>query len=237
MWTIWEDKVDFRIIRRGLEPCKELELDPSDIQHLRSLRLTGKLIIIEFLDGSGNSYLYQLRPHSKFAQKLEKSARKYPLEPPIRVGGAIPKGNRFDFLLQKCTELGVTDFHFIVWERAIREEYSKIRTEKIIKEAVVQSGRGYLPNIQTHKNWKEILEWYPPDSIIVLHPYAKEILKMEETKNSILLIGPEGGLEKEIEELERAKCKLRNAGKNILRVETAYTYAASIARQAHLEFQ
>ena len=61
------------------------------------------------------------------------------------------KSNYFNFMIQKATELGVTKFLPIIFDRTIVRKINKERLEKVIIEAAEQSNRINVPNIEDHK--------------------------------------------------------------------------------------
>ena len=70
-------------------------------------------------------------------------------------------------MIQKATELGVTKFLPIVFERSIVRKINKDRLEKIIIEASEQSNRINIPEILNLKNLKEFLENFPDDGSLI----------------------------------------------------------------------
>ena len=71
----------------------------------------------------------------------------------------IPKlrySDRFEFALEKCTELGITNFIIFDSVRAIHKSDKKERWEKIVLSAMKQSLRSYLPNITVINSLKDI---------------------------------------------------------------------------------
>ena len=62
------------------------------------------------------------------------------------------KSNYFNFMIQKATELGVTKFLPIIFDRTIVRKINKERLEKVIIEAAEQSNRIQVPNIEDSQN-------------------------------------------------------------------------------------
>ena len=67
------------------------------------------------------------------------------------------KSNYFNFMIQKATELGVTKFLPIIFDRTIVRKINKDRLEKIIIEATEQSNRISVPLIEKPQNLKKFL--------------------------------------------------------------------------------
>ena len=210
----------------------EFRLEKEETDHLKSLRIFDKDKILDFRDGAGNSALYSVFSGKREAilqQKNEKKAA----EPEIIIATAIPKGNRYDWLLQKGTELGITAFLFVNFRRSERKELNFERSEKIISEAGGQSGRYYLPKIRLFDSLEKMIaaEAETPEKFLLLSPIAEEKLDTEKISSTIPIIGPEGGFDpEELKMFEKLKIGTANAGDSILRIETAVLFMASIKR-------
>jgi 16S rRNA (uracil1498-N3)-methyltransferase len=153
----------------------------------------------------------------------------------------IPKGEKMDFIIQKCTELGVKEFFPLLTERTVvkvkdkNKEKSKItRWTKIAKEAAQQSKRDLFPKIDDIISFDDMIELIKGENIIV--PYEEEknnrirdAIKSIKNGRVNLIIGPEGGFaQKEIETLRGIGANTVTLGPRILRTETAGIVAASI---------
>lgn len=232
MLRILEDRnPDFLIFRRGFHFETTVSLEAIDINHLKSLRLYHHDKIVEIRDGDGSSWLYSCEQNSKNMVFLEGTHLTFPEEFSLRIGGAIPKGSRLDFLLQKCTEIGVTEFHFTNFERSVRSDFSPDRAERVIVEAASQSKRTHLPKILFYKNWEDLLSTIPVENLAYLDPYGERSLRAIESKDRLFMIGPEGGFGSEKKRMEELGIPSWKLGANILRMETAYIYMASLQSQ------
>lgn len=153
----------------------------------------------------------------------------------------IPKGEKMDFIIQKCTELGVKEFFPLLTERTVvkvkdkNKEKSKItRWTRIAKEAAQQSKRDLFPKINDIISFAGMIELIKGENIIV--PYEEEknnrirdAIKSIKNGRVNLIIGPEGGFaQKEIETLRGIGANTVTLGPRILRTETAGIVAASI---------
>lgn len=225
----------FLCFRKDFSQSSQEYLDGSEITHLKSLRIYTKDKIIEIRDGQGGSYFFHSPANSKklefqYFKKIKES------EPaPNRLAGAIPKGNRLDWMLQKCTELGVTEIHFCNFERTVRTEFSMERAERILMEAASQSKRHYLPNLFIYGSWREVVDKFSIKTLAYLDPRETKPLRLEGILEKTYFIGPEGGLGKDLEEMQSLGVPGYRLGSDILRMETAYLYMASLQKQANLE--
>ena len=142
---------------------------------------------------------------------------------------SILKPKRFNYLIQKASELGVNDIFPIISERTVTKFNSEKEKEKkikqwrwIAKEAAEQSERNYIPRIHSIKTIDEIIPGpstnYLADTKLRT-TMTREIQTMDET---CCVFGPEGGFSpKEIEILHKKGFNSISLGKRILRSETA----------------
>ena len=142
------------------------------------------------------------------------------------------KSNYFNFMIQKATELGVTKFLPIIFDRTIVRKINKERLEKVIIEAVEQSNRINVPLIEDPQSLKNLLSNEKMDLIFTdLNSQNKKLDLEKLTNNPIcIIIGPEGDFsEEEREEILRFKdVQPIKINENILRSETAVISALSI---------
>ena len=142
------------------------------------------------------------------------------------------KSNYFNFMIQKATELGVTKFLPIIFDRTIVRKINKERLEKIIIEAAEQSNRIEVPNIEDSQNLNNFLDENNVDLIFTdLNSNNNKIdLKKISNKPTCIIVGPEGDFsESEREEILSYKgVQAIKINENILRSETAVISAISI---------
>ena len=142
------------------------------------------------------------------------------------------KSNYQNFMIQKATELGVTKFLPIIFDRTIVREINKERLTKIVVEACEQSNRINIPSIDNAQNLNNFLNANSMNLIFMdLNSKNKKIenLKFSE-KPLCLIVGPEG----DFSEAERQQIlsfdgvHALKINENILRSETAAISAISI---------
>ena len=144
------------------------------------------------------------------------------------------KSNYFNFMIQKATELGVTRFIPIIFDRTIVRKINKERLEKIIIEATEQSNRINIPILEKPQNLKKFLSNNLKKIDLVftdLNTTKKKLeINMEANKPLCAIVGPEGDFtEKERELILNFKSvKSININQNILRAETATISIISI---------
>ena len=142
------------------------------------------------------------------------------------------KSNYMNFLLQKATELGVTKFFPIIFDRSVVRKINNERLEKILIEASEQSNRLSVPIIEDAQSLDNFLKKNSMNLIFTdLNSSNKKIDKSKLSNEPIcIIIGPEG----DFSEIERKKIlSLRSVqaikiNENILRSETAVISTISI---------
>ena len=142
------------------------------------------------------------------------------------------KSNYQNFMIQKGTELGVTKFLPIIFERTIVRKINKERLEKIVIEASEQSNRINVPIIEESQKLNNFLKTNSIDLIFTdLNSNNNKIDKSKLTDKPVcIIIGPEGDFsEVEREEiLSFSSVQAIKINENILRSETAVISAISI---------
>ncbi len=145
------------------------------------------------------------------------------------------KSNYFNFMMQKATELGVTKFLPIIFDRTIVRKINKERLEKVIIEAAEQSNRIKVPVIEQPQTLESFLKNDMDLIFTDLNASNKKIdLKKITASPTCVIIGPEG----DFSEDEREKILKFNGvqpikiNDNILRSETAVISALSIINYA-----
>ena len=144
------------------------------------------------------------------------------------------KSNYFNFMIQKSTELGITKFLPIIFDRTIVRKINKQRLEKIIIEATEQSNRINIPKIEKPQNLKSFLSKYKSTMNLIFTDLNSKNKKLELNKLSnnpiCIIIGPEGDFSETEREaiLSYKGVSSIKINENILRSETAAISAISM---------
>ena len=141
------------------------------------------------------------------------------------------KSNYFNFMIQKATELGVTKFLPIIFDRTIVRKINKDRLEKVIIEATEQSNRINVPTIEEPQTLKDFLKLDMDLIFTDLNASNTKISLDKLTKNPLcVIIGPEGDFSEDErrEILNFKRVQPIKINENILRAETAVISAISI---------
>ncbi|MDR2645309.1 MAG: 16S rRNA (uracil(1498)-N(3))-methyltransferase [Endomicrobium sp.] len=194
---------------------------------------------IMIFDGLGNSYKAQITSLNKneIFGKIISSSYKIPVFK-VHLYTAIPKGSRFEWLIEKCAEIGVFEITPINTKRTVNTGFSKNKSERYEKISIAassQCGRSDIMRINYPLDFKNACKNTAANkSLINILPWESErrsllgeILASSSYNGANIFIGPEGGFENE--EIEFAKSMgvhTTTLGENILRVETAAIVAS-----------
>ena len=141
------------------------------------------------------------------------------------------KSNYFNFMLQKATELGITKFLPIIFDRTVVRKLNKERVQKVIIEASEQSNRINVPLIENPQNLKSFLNNKMNLIFTDLNSKVKKLdLKKLSGNPTCIIIGPEGDFSESERDLINSFKVVQSIkiNENILRSETAAISAISI---------
>ena len=165
---------------------------------------------------------------------LQKNARELPLD--LYLFQALPKGDRFETVIEKSVELGVHEIIPVMSARCIvkldekRAEKKTARWNALSLSAAKQSKRSFVPVVENPVSWQGALD-AARDMDLILVPYenaegirhTREVIAgLKGPGSAGIFIGPEGGFEeREIRELLAAGADVITLGHRILRTDTA----------------
>lgn len=243
------------ILEAGLRG-EVMQLDPETSKKLlKVLRLTPGEMFIGY-DGLGAEWDCALvppdedNPRSKVARAaiLNQRDEAPPRRLHLSVAQAIPKGDKMDWVLQKGTELGVTEFWPFVAARSVPEydeERASARADrwrKIVQTAASQCGRADVPIVHSIAEFSTVVDYGTANSRCFMLDELGENgllraslqaapLRGEEDvpAKAMILVGPEGGwTEREREWATRYGAEAVGLGRLVLRTETAALVAAAV---------
>jgi 16S rRNA (uracil1498-N3)-methyltransferase len=197
---------------------------------------------VELFDGAGTlatAVIEKVAGKSALLKvvNLEKTER--PDKPEVVIAVSCPKGERFEWLTGKCTELGVDRITPVIFERTVKQPRNpKIaeRWRNIAIAAAKQCRRLFLPQIDMPVTLSEALsalkEQYDKAEILVggLEPKLPALITQRFVASDVIaVIGPEGGItEGEKTLLENCRAKFVRLTDTVLRVETAALAFAAV---------
>lgn len=212
-------------------PGNLVTLDAHARQLHAVLRLQAGARVV-LLDGSGDECIAELTEvgtRRAVARVLER--RPCAAEPRLQLSlfQCTLKADKFEWVLQKGTELGVARFVPVVSRRSIVRPASALlpkleRWRAIVREAAEQSGRARLPVVAPPLEWGAALAGGAGLRLLAWEGAAQTTAgaSMRHAETVSLLIGPEGGLEAaEAAQAQSAGWQVVSLGRRILRAETA----------------
>ncbi|AZO95003.1 16S rRNA (uracil(1498)-N(3))-methyltransferase [Halocella sp. SP3-1] len=218
----------------------------SDFNHLsHSLRLAPEDKII-VSNGDGWDYLVELQNFSDQSVKgriINKEKNRSEPSLDITIAQAIPKKTNMDYIIQKCTELGVKNFipldttRTIVKLKGRKEEKRVNRWQKIAREAAKQAGRGMIPTVARVHKLRDLVKYKDKYNLIII-PWEEEkscsLINLKDKiravdKRVLIIIGPEGGFSaEEVASITKIGGISITLGPRILRTETAGLVTATV---------
>ena len=214
-------------VEEKLSLGKEITIKDADFVHqvLKVFRKkSGDQIVL--LDNSGFEFLSTITTlGKKELTVLIEEESEVENKPKIEVTlfASLIKKDKFEWVLEKCTELGVSHFVPVVSERSEKKDLNIDRAQKILKEASEQSERGNIPTICEPLYLSEVLHGvdFP---VFAFHLLGEKFNaeKIIDVSRVGILVGPEGGWgEKDLEIFKKNNTQLVTLGSQVLRAETA----------------
>lgn len=193
--------------------------------------------LITLTDGAGSFYTARLisaSPSGCRFEVIEQTSLQKP-KPDITIAvSPVKHADRFEWLIEKCTEAGAGTFIPILCERTQKSNIRIDRLKKISISAMKQSLRPWLPEIREPMQFDEILNQFPHSArLICTADGIAPVQWIKETQNTmkvVFVIGPEGDFtDEELQRARHAGFLSVNLGPNRLRTETAAVAATAIA--------
>lgn len=216
-----------------------IDLEPEPSRHLaRALRLREGDSLILF-NGQGGEYAATILSIDKKSVRVSIDAHQETQTEShlsINLGVALSRGERFDWVIQKATELGVHAIYPLFTEHT-GVKLSEERTQKkqrhwqqIAISACEQCGRNQIPAIALPQPVNGWLKSTSSDLKLVMHTAVETALPNPKTPDSIdLLVGPEGGFsENEVAAAVAHGFHALQLGPRVLRTETAPVAALAV---------
>jgi len=221
----------------------------EDVRHIAMVMRMKAGDELLLCDGKGTEYTVKIADIGRSDVKTEivsqskKEIRKFR----ITLGQGLPKSDKMDFIVQKATELGVSNIVPLVTARTIvkikDEEKRIVRWQKIAREAAMQSNRIDIPQVEHLMKFSDFIETFDARSRPLLllsweegtEPIKNILRQNPEAQDIIVLIGPEGGHSSAEAMAARDKgFHLVSLGPNILRTETAAVAVLSMIGYEYL---
>jgi len=209
----------------------------NHLEHVMRKKIGDRFIVV---DGLGSAYEVELiSVEKKIAEAKILSKHKNHNESDLNVTvavGILKNPAKFDFLVEKVTELGVREIIPLHTERTIPEQAKTERWQKLALAGMKQCARSLLPTVQVLTSLEDLLKISNKfDLKLVFHkdieqkPDINQLINIPNLKSVVILIGPEGGFsDSEIEKTISSGFKPLSLGQRRLRTETAAIAASSL---------
>ena len=197
------------------------------ISNVMRLKSGDELLLFNGIDGE---FLGKVAGNEQKQTTIQAHAKQRDQSRPSNISLAFCpiKGQRLDFLIQKCTEVGLKSFIPVISDHTIVRNVNENRLNKIIIESSEQSDQLNIPQIVSALNLEEFLHSLKKEDVVLFGDISStnnDLTQFIEDKNKsyILFVGPEGDFSPKEREiiLKNDKFKSFSLGKNILRSETA----------------
>jgi len=211
--------------------------DPRELHHLLDVLRVKVGDRLECADGAGRAYAGAIRRCSRRGIVMKISERSDESTPALRLtlAQALIRPERFEWVIQKATELGVEAITPLMTRRTIvrlatgRLDHKLSRWQRIIREAAKQCGRATLPTIASPQELRAAVGSLDPQACVLMPTLAttapslnEELKARSGVKAVVVLIGPEGDFTpEEVALAQRHGARPVSLGGLTLRSETA----------------
>lgn len=215
-----------------------LVITGRDAEHIKVLRMRpGESLTV--CDGKGTDLhctLVSSDGKTAYADVVEVCPSQAEASVRVCIYAGLAKGDRVDYVAQKCTELGADEIVFFNCDRCVvrldpkKGADKKVeRWQRIAEEAAKQSGRGIIPKVRYLDRFAEVLsEAAEKDLKLFMYETGDRISMQQAIRDALpcttaaIITGPEGGFTaEEAEAARQAGCAVCAMGPRILRCETA----------------
>jgi len=213
-------------------------LTADEAKHLREVLRLKPGDEVSVFDGEGKEFRARVAQARRESAELDLDEEIAPASPEsplqIELAVALLKGEKFDLVVQKATELGVTKIVPLITRYAdikLRDESDAskrvARWQRIALEAAKQSGRAVVPTIENPTLFESVL--CPSSPCLLFSEKDGHGLTQTDTDVVTAIIGSEGGWsDEELEQARAAGAQIVTLGGRILRAETAAITAAAL---------
>jgi len=210
---------------------------PQELHHLRHVLRLGVGDQLICFDGEGREYVGTILRSTarRVAVRIDRSSQQPTKGAALWLAQGLPKSGRFEWVIQKATELGVWRLsplltcHTVVRLTAEQGRAKQMRWQRIAQEAAKQCRRASLPVIDPPQLLSDVLPAMNPSSLILMPTLAVKTIPIQEALRDCtslraiaVLIGPEGDFSRdEVRLAERYGARPVSLGPRVLRTETA----------------
>ncbi len=191
---------------------------------------------LHLTDGNGILHTTEIIDAHKKATRIKVLSTVSFQQPARRISIAVSlvkNTSRFEWLLEKATEIGVCGFVPLICERTEKQHFRHNRMKGILISAMLQSRQVWLPDLEEPCNYGDCITTFREQQKFIAHCINNERLSLSEAmkkdQSAIMLIGPEGDFtQKEIDLATANNYTPVSLGQTRLRTETAALVAATL---------
>ena len=224
---------------------QKIFLSVEETKHLRDVLRLKENDSVRVFDGGGREFACEIERIEKKRTVLKISGENTPTAPEsgldLTLAVALLKGEKFDWVVQKAVELGVTKLVPLDTQRAdarLKESEKRLtRWRKIALEAAKQSGRARLMPIEPPIDFERFIGAEKDAGILFAERGGDSFSAVEATGKLTAVVGAEGGWETtEIEAARASGFKIITFGGRVLRAETAAIAVAAVLQHRFGDF-
>jgi 16S rRNA (uracil1498-N3)-methyltransferase len=231
----------FRIRLDVPTPAPErIRVEGRALHHLRVARV-GTDEALEVFDGRGRVWAARLETEDENGAVLRLGEeRRGDAGRTVVLLQALPKGDKLEWLLQKSTELGVSEVWPVLTARSVARPKPEslgsrhARWQRIVEEAARQSGRADVPGVGALRPLEDAVRALPPELRLLVLDEEEQAARLGDAAGDApvaLVVGPEGGLAREeVKALRSRGARTVSLGPLVLRTETAGLAALAVLR-------
>ena len=210
-----------------------IELTGTEHQHMTKVLRMKAGDRVTLFDGTGIECEAEIREVDRRSAQLavltrQEVDRELPFHLTLAV--ALPKGDRQQWLVEKCVELGVTRLTPLVTERGVAQPNDKAldRLKRWIISASKQCRRNHLLRVTSPASIEQFAAQRSDCTKLIAHPsddaplLAQRLASLAQQPTIAVLVGPEGGFSNdEVKKAQSCGCECVSLGPRIMRIETA----------------
>lgn len=220
----------------------EFTFPADESRHIAKVLRKSSGDILQITNGRGGLYQAEIvhPDHKKCVAKIISAHTDPPSPYRLHIVVAPTKLNdRFEWFLEKATEIGVHEITPIICDRSERKVIKMDRMEKVVLSAMKQSLHTYLPKLNDAISFKDYMDRPKDGDLFIAHcgeGHKKELFhSLAPKRNTVVLIGPEGDFSKaEIDSALGHGFKAVALGETRLRTETAAIVACTTIAMVNL---
>lgn len=213
-----------------------LVLDEDNSKHVVQVLRMQRKELLQLTDGQGNLVTAEIVDAQKKNTSVRITHAEFIPRPERKTCIAISllkNGNRFEWFLEKATELGIQQIIPLLCERTNRQHFRYERMQSLLVSAMLQSQQAWLPDLKEAVRYHRFIQQVEAKQKFIAHCIDEENKKhlrelIDPLLDSVVLIGPEGDFtNEEIELALQHQFAPVSLGNTRLRAETAGIVAAT----------